>query len=719
MEERRVLKPPLSSRSASGQGSNSKSSRLPKPSSSSSTRPIISRPISQTRPQISSSSRASSSSIGVKQSFVPSTSLPYLNHSSGTTSQSTLPTSSSRRNLSITNLQAHSRSSQILDPQRPHSFPPPVTHQERPSTNTSILPTTTTTAVARLPPRVTQDPSNASLDPFKVHANRILRPSASARTSVASITSLPAALPPRSSSLTCPSTITNEKPRRSAQPPLSPCSLLRRTTTVRSASSSYSISSRRSRGVGHGHGRRKPSISGTESFIMKMSRTNSSQGGGGGGGRGGRVLLEQEREFEVMDVGEEGADENLVGHWKAFVGVGEPKMISSPLIDQLPPPTSPFTSTETFSAPEPGGEGSNTLPRMSPTPISPRDSSSSKPPPSSSHPRHSHHSRSRSSKILSIASIPRELSQTLPQLNHYLHTRAPSHPPPSTLDTIAGTEMTRVDSEVLLTRLTLKRLGSRGFEGDALDKLGRSEGGIGSVEEEGVEQEVEDWADRYRDSYSGSWDEDDSVQTISPSSSSSSASSIERMGKIWKSSLPSSCSTSTVSSSTSIGTLSMSRNWSKSSLMDELEKEVGRLSRDFDTEQPSYTEVEEEEYVCALDLIWEDSEASSSEAEEGEGEENVKLSSREIPVRRGGGPLLAAPPLGAPITTSSFSSRLPRLKPSNGNLKAAAPPLPPPVPTLPRGFVSKLARPVSVANKYTAVGIGRGTASLRARAGWV
>ncbi|GAA5985352.1 hypothetical protein JCM5350_005154 [Sporobolomyces pararoseus] len=775
MEERRVFKPPLSSRSASGQGSNSKSSRLPKPSStssSSSSRPVISRPISQTRPQISSSSssRVSSSSsslIAVKQSFVPpSTSLPYLDHHSSRPANqlttTTTPTSfSSRRNLSISNLQAQSRSRQTpLDPlPRPHSFPPPsVPVTLLPSTIISGSMTTVSPAAVsiissrRLPPKVSRDPSNASLDPFKVHANRVLRPSATCSTLTGtarnSVTSSSLLLPPRSSSLTssypssrATTTTTrktiddDESPRRRShhqpqQPSQSPHSLLKRTTTVRSAtssSSSYSISStRRSRGgKGNGNGRRKPSISGTESFIMKISRTNSSQGVGGGKGREGRVLMMMEEQRDEDEGGN-----NLVGDWKAFVGVGEEEegfeTISSPLIDQLPPPTSssPFTSSSgTFSpSPESGGQESNSFPLTSF-----RNSSSSQ---SRRRLSQQRHVRSRSSKILSISSTPRELSQTLPQLNHYLHTRGGvggeggEAPSPtlsrSTFGTGTGTEMTRVDSEVLLTRLTLKRLGSRGFEGDALDKLGRNrEEGEGIVEHE-RDAVVEDWADRYRDSYDpsssgavGMDEEEGLLKTISPSSSTSS--SIGLPGS-------SSCSISTMSSSTSIGTLSMSRNWSKSSLMEELEKElVGRLSRDFESEQRgSYSEQgEEEEYVCALDLIWEDSETSLSSSSSSEGEEEeAEEVTKEIPVRRGGGPLLVPPP----STTCIGISRLPRLKPSSGNLNATStslPLVPPPVPNLPKGFVSKLAQPVSVANKFTRVGVGRGTTTSRARAGWV
>lgn len=293
--------------------------------------------------------------------------------------------------------------------------------------------------------------------------------------------------------------------------------------------------------------------------------------------------------------------------------------------------------------------------------------------------------------------------------------------------------MTRVDSEVLLTRLTLKRLGSRGFEGDALDRLGRSTRGAGAGGEEWEdeddlrtttvlieeEDEVEDWADRYRDSFGREEEEEVTLEerpedppspSYSSSSSSSSEGSTGSIGrKAWKwnpthptastmnsgvggGGLPKSESSSTMSSSTSIGTLS--RNWSKSTLMEELEKEVGRLSRDFGNDEEvveawragGQDGGEEEEYVCALDLIFE-------EDQESEHEEEV-----EVPVRRGGGPLLA--PLG--YSTPSSSSRLPRPKPSSGNLRQVPPP---PVPSVPSGFVSRLAQPSSVANKW--------------RAGWV
>lgn len=159
----------------------------------------------------------------------------------------------------------------------------------------------------------------------------------------------------------------------------------------------------------------------------------------------------------------------------------------------------------------------------------------------------------------------------------------------------------------------------------------------------------------------------------------------------------------------------MSRNWSKSSLMEELEKQVGRLSTATLVQEVGEWEgdVEEDDgYVCALDLIFED------ESEEEEAKE------REIPVRRGGAPLLSAPILldskaSAPVAPLGVS-RLPRPKPSVNNLRQQVEPSPVsalPVPAVPRGFVSKLAQPSSVADKFVASrGSGRGTKS---KAGWV
>lgn len=280
--------------------------------------------------------------------------------------------------------------------------------------------------------------------------------------------------------------------------------------------------------------------------------------------------------------------------------------------------------------------------------------------------------------------------------------------------------MTRVDSEVLLTRLTLKRLGSTGFEGDALDRLGRVEGEeegewedlrnvvaiepivVEEEEEEGEgegEDEIQDWADRYaRDSFiTLKRPISPPSPTYSSSSSSTSLSNTSSDRRAWKWNplsstttpmLPNSTSSSTVSSSTSIGSLSMSmsRNWSKSSLMDELEKQVGRISVDYSCSHLPEGEGEEEgeEYVCALDLIWESDEEEIEEEKE-----------KEVAVRRGGGPLKV---------NLAIESRLPRLKPSvsvgdnlgsstgTGKVMSASG----------NGFVSRMVKPQSVVKNLKA-----------------
>lgn len=684
------------------------SSRLPKPSSSrpSSSRPTISRPISQPRPHISSNTSSSSlpasfSSTAAKESFLPSTSLPYLDHTPRTSSLTALPTLASRRNLSVSNLATpQSRpNSSTLEP-RPHSFPPQKKRQ--------------TPQPSRLPPRVSQDPSNPTLDPFKIHASRVLRPSASSQrdsfASSISTSSLPP--PPRSSSLTSPLSPPLPSPplKRYSTNPTSPLPSLRRTATVRSATR-HSTSTRVVRGPSS---RRKPSISGTESFLMARTGSSSSSSSAMGSiysqdsRRGGGVLLEEVESSSPQS-------KELINHWKAFVQLG-----SSPLIDQVPPTSPPSLKPSQHRRRRRSSVSTPSKPLFSPSSFLPSPA------------------LERAPSILSISSTPRELSRTLPQTNHHLHTRIPSYPPSSV--SLDSQGMTRVDSEVLLTRLTLKRLGSTGFEGDALDKLGRGErdGGEwedlreverGILEEEEEVESVEDWADRYRDSFDGSWDQKEEeikqVVPVSPPSptyscaSSSSSNSSGRSGdssRAWKwnpskvtssALLPSSTSTSTMSSSTSIGTLS--RNWSKSTLMEELEKEVGRLSRDFDAVDRDYTEYDEggeqegENYVCALDLIFED---STDEEEEEEAEV-------EVPVRRGGAPLR---PLQA--SQSTGVSRLPRLKPSTSTTSLRQPVAmrgdTPPVPSVPSGFVSRMVKPGSVVKKFEGVGVGRG-----ARAGWV
>ncbi|GAA5923238.1 uncharacterized protein JCM15063_003580 [Sporobolomyces koalae] len=715
MQERRVLKPPLSSRSSGG--GMPKSSRLPKPSSSrpSSSRPSISRPISQHRSRISqpsapTSSTSISSSKAGKGSSSSSSSLAYLDHTPRTSSLTSLPTLASRRNLSLSNVTAALPRPVALDA-RPHSFPPQKRRQ-----NPIGEP-------VRRPARSTQDPVDPALDPFKIHANRVLRPSASSvdlrsrrdRDSTASsfsVASMP--FPPRSSSLTnsiVNPSLTQPNSDIGWTSPNPSSSSLRRTATVRSATRMSTASSPSlGRTVRGPASRRKPSISGTESFLMARSTSSISTGSmhfqehsrRKGRARGSRKSHEQ-RDEEIIaeeisiDVNDESpASKALVEHWKAFV--------ASPLLDQTPPTSTPFDSPVHLAKAHPG---SPSRPIFSPNEFSSAPELGN----------------DRARKVLSISSVPRELSQTLPQTNHYLHTRTASYSTAlSSANGLDATGMTRVDSEVLLTRLTLKRLGSTGFEGDALDRLGRSAGGASVAGDDTLDLELDEWADRYRDSYDG-WQpalQEDAVvvrpdsppsPTYSTSSSSSSSRSSTMSRRAWKwnpgtgnALLPKSESSSTMSSSTSIGTLS--RNWSKSTLMEELEKEVGRLSRDFERDGGDRLEWseprheggagDEDEYVCALDLIFENS------CEEDEVEHEV-----EVPVRRGGGPLLA--PLGGTAV-----SRLPRPKPSSGSLRPSNPVVktgPPPVPSLPSGFVSKLVQPSSVSSKFRF--------PVQSRAGWV
>ncbi|GAA6063756.1 hypothetical protein JCM10212_002708 [Sporobolomyces blumeae] len=804
MQERRVFQPPLASSKAKGSrlpsAATKSSSRLPKPAYSSSTRPSISRPISQPSllppPRASAALRPTSN-----REFLPSTALPYLDHAArtsslaasglATTATTTLTsrppdvpshpsTRLANRRVSNNPSSAHPSLrpalSALASEPRPHSFPPQQRHRQ---TGESAFQPAAGPSGSRVPPRVSRDPANASDDPFKVHANRVLRSSASTvfapdrtaalcssldSTADLSDSSFSVVHPPsRSSSLTKSTldclegnSITSasvDTPAHASYHALatstsSPHASLRRTATVRSAtrqsvSSSLPSSSRivRGRSRNGATGRRKPSISGTESFLL-MARQASNQSSA-------VSTYSQDGTSEASPAIPN--EQDLVRQWKAFVETSGGEALSGPsrgsrtpngsmrmtktpslLVDQTLPTSLPEYSTPSLRSPR-----SRTFARSkADRPASPACPAIFSPDafqvaPASDDAKDS---ESRPSSILSISSSHRDLSTTLPRTRAYLHARPASFGSPFDVPTVYGLDdasqgMTRVDSEVLLTRLTLKRLGSRGFEGDALDKLGRGGGGGGGGEQGGEwedlreideEQDLDDWADRYRDSYDG-WEvpespkqrgrssvsrqhadapRDDSTREPEawqwrPSNTSTSTGSLSSSSSISSASsggFPKSTSSSTVSSSTSIGTLS--RNWSKSTLMEELEREVGRISRDFDAEfasaaMPSKGSGEwdqgvargsdgvdsEDGYVCALDLIFEDSESSSSEADSSSrapspcssrgGSSRPKP--REVPVRRGGLPLPV--PLAASAKPSMIP--LPRAKPSIAALRAA------------------------------------------------
>ncbi|GAA5918780.1 hypothetical protein JCM1841_002731 [Sporobolomyces salmonicolor] len=413
--------------------------------------------------------------------------------------------------------------------------------------------------------------------------------------------------------------------------------------------------------------------------------------------RAGIVLLEDRDGAD--DSSSLGSDEDLLRHWEALV-TG-----SSPLLQQVPPPN--------VSSPSP-----TLRPRASEPSFRARHdehmqpSRSRSPPPSSSRP----------SSILSISSEPRPLSVTLPRTTSYLHARErashflPSSPSELLHQSSIENSMQRVDSEVLLTRMALKRLGSTGFAGDALDTLGRGSPlgdthGAGDWEEvraEEPEDEIDHFSDRYRDSYVG-WTRSDSQSSIGSSRSSGSEGRRRRSSNpaAWKwrpGGLPTSDSTSSMSSvATSLG--SLSRNWSKSSLLEELEREVGRLSRDLGATswsppreedegwEEEYCSPDDPSYVCALEMVIDDSDFEDAQEEQ---DGPVQCSAPAKP---------PTPPPPAPAPGPAPASRLPRPKPSLGNLRVAALPrattaATPPVPTVPTAFVSRLAKPTAVATKF-------------------
>ncbi|GAA5889966.1 hypothetical protein JCM5296_003664 [Sporobolomyces johnsonii] len=679
MQERRVPQAPIaSSKSRASSEQPSRTSRLPKPSSSrpSSTRPTSTRPSSLPRPQPATS----------RSGFLPSTNLPYLGPAPRTSS---LPASvlQSRRNYSVSALQvSQPRLAPPVDP-RPHSFPPLKKSQSTP----------------RLPPRSLSGPTSSADDPFKVHASRILRPAASF-TNEGSIygASSPVQPPSRSSSLSSSAGVP-PSPTASGRYSIvmSPQPSLRRTATVRSAHRHSRTSSRVVRGP------TRKRFAGTGGLAMDRQDSGDSasvysveSGFSADTRRRAGIVLVEDRDGADNSPSLE-SDEDLLKHWEAFV-TG-----SSPLLQQVPPPN--------VSSPSP-----TLRPRASEPSFRPvrnehmQPSRSRSPPPSSSRP----------SSILSITSEPRPLSVTLPRTTSYLHARErashflPSSPSELLHQSSIENSMQRVDSEVLLTRMALKRLGSTGFDGDELDKLGRGgplhdahgAGDWEEVREEEHEDEIDNFSDRYRDSYVG-WTRSDSQSSIGSSQSSGSDRRSRRSSNpaAWKwrpgGGLPNSDSTSSVSSvATSLG--SLSRNWSKSSLMEELEREVGRLSRDLAATswsppreedegwEEEYYSPDDPSYVCALEMVIDDSDFEDANEEQ------------DVPVRRSAPARPPTPPPPIPAPAPAPASRLPRPKPSLGNLRVASPPrattaAAPPVPSVPTAFVSRLVKPTAVSSKFS------------------
>ncbi|GAA6004299.1 hypothetical protein JCM10207_000657 [Rhodosporidiobolus poonsookiae] len=648
-------------------------------------------------PDLARSKRVSkSSSRGARQSdaagFLPPTHLPYLAAPPPRTTprSSSLPSSSlhhpsnaatlhARRNFSVSALPPHAPSPQWEDP-RPRSFPP---LRQR----------------GRLPPRALPPPDDPAQDPFTLHADRILRPAASsAHLSQPAPFAPPFPSSPSSSDVDCPTPFSR---RYSTQH--RPQSSLRRTATVRSAhrhsragsllrggtrerlfaavsasnsaESVRSASPARSFGLGGALEMRRDPSGGSESVYSQDSFAPAWC-------RGGSVLVEADYEHDDgrSSVSVSGAGDDLARHWEAFVRTGAGA--GTPLVDQTPPPGLASSPSLRSRAPEPAFPPvRNVFMDASPSPVSTSviDALSS-----------------RRSSFASAPRTSRDFSTALPRTSTHLTAlqRAPHKLPLSpSFEVRAGelaSSMARVDSEVLLSRLTLRRLGSTGFEGDALDRLGREE--HGHEQEQAEEWEDEDFSDRYRDSYDG-WERSTSSgsldSTASGGSAGSSSSSSRQSSSRWSGSVkawawrPSNAAfgynagggMSASSSATSLGSL---RRWSKSTLMDELEREFAELSEDLQR-QPSGSTVsaiveepedvwqddDDEGYVCALDLLL-DSESDK--------EENAPSAS----------PL--PPPRPPPIAPLSTPSRLPRLKAFYISSRESSPTsadFPPPASTLP------------------------------------
>ncbi|GAA5925555.1 hypothetical protein JCM10213_008818 [Rhodosporidiobolus nylandii] len=616
--------------------------------------------------QLPRTTRLSKASLNEAQSpvgFLPSSTLPYLsrNPSRTTPRSSSLPTTAlrhpsnaaalhARRNFSVSALPSTSSAHLAAEEPRPKSFPP-LKQRRAPPKEVSVT---------------------AGHDPFKLHANRILRPAASFSHLPPSTTD-PAApaleANPSSSSTSSGESSAPSLRRQSAQK--RPQSSLRRTATVRSAHRHSRTGS-----IVRGGTRKRlfaaisaSAPSPSSAYSSEMGRDLSagtasvySQDSFAPARRAGGVLVDEEG----------GQGDDLLRQWAAFVGS------DSPLMQQMPPPASPAPMLR---------------PRASEPSFPPVRNVHMDPPPSPT--------RSTADSAYSSCSprSSRDLSTSLPRTTTFLDARQresyylPSSPSLQLHAAEISTSMTRVDSEVLLTRMALKRLASTGFEGDALDKLGREplededEGGDAERDKQQPEawEDEEEFSDRYRDSYA--WQRSSSGVSLessassqsrgssgssgssrfshsSRSSSSSSSMSLSRSNSgvkawKWRPGGGDGGGISASSSATSIGSL---QRWSKSTLMDELEREFADLSYELQREPSAQSSVmlgpideaeaewedDGEEYVCALDILLE----SDEEDEPGPP---------------------PPPPPAAIIVPLAPVSRLPRLMPSYSSLRNPAP----------------------------------------------
>ncbi|GAA6036626.1 hypothetical protein JCM8097_001258 [Rhodosporidiobolus ruineniae] len=542
--------------------------------------------------------------------YTPPTALPYLSSapSHPAPRTSSLPASSFRRpsnspsstrqahrNFSIASVPASALARLSLadgngDEPRPKSFPPVKTRTRQ-------------SAAAE---KANVDPA---ADPFQLHAHRVLRSSASS-----SVEAPAMALDRSSSSSSTSSSSSSTLKRQSAQK--RPPNCLRRTATVRSAHRHSRTGSILRTGTRKRLLQAVESISsppaGWEGLEVAMSREGSadsasvySQESPVLGRRGGGVLVaaaaEEEGAEESPLVGGGGV-EDLLRHWTAFVGGDEGGRADSPLMYQSPPLAVPSPPPFLPDRHQPS-PASPLLPDRRPT---------------------------------SSARSSRAFPNALPRTSSFLSTRAQSSyflpPSPSFADRAEAlsNSMTRVDSELLLARTALKRLASTGFEGDALDRLGRETREEQEAEEEAeaAEEDVDDFADRYRDSYVGvgeraGWKRTTSSESFGSSSSSSSGGSPRRAWR-WRpttdaprNGISPSTSTSSSSSASSNGGLSASSSltslgslsrWSKSTLMDELEREFAELSEELRREQSA---------TSSMSAVLDEREKGEDEEEEG------------------------------------------------------------------------------------------------------
>ncbi|GAA5972322.1 hypothetical protein JCM11641_002408 [Rhodosporidiobolus odoratus] len=669
----------------------------------------LSRRSEQQLPRTTRLSQGSTTSKHPSVGFLPSSSLPYLSSAEGSTRptprSSSLPSTSlhhpsnaaalhARRNFSVSTLPSSRPAVALSEGPRPKSFPP---LKQRP----------------RLPPRQSHV-SNPADDPFKLHASRILRPVASSGDlAAAMITGAPTMQSRNSSASSSSSELdrpTTPVSRRHSSHKRAPSSL-RRTATVRSAhrhsrtgsivrggtrkrlfaALTTSVDGRASTEMG------RDASAGSESVYSQATSMPSP------GRRGGGVLVQPK----------DGDEDDLISQWSAFVGT------SSPLTDAAPTQTLRCRGSE---------------PSFPPI----RNIHMTAPP-----------SPARSVAESAVSSYSnrysRDLSTALPRTTTLLDARqnAGDHLPLSPSLQLHTNEisnsMTRVDSEVLITRMALKRLASQGFEGDALDRLGREP--VDEDPESGAEQPgpeaweddvdegvaVDDFANQYRDSYNG-WTRSTSNSSLESSSSrGSSRSSASRNSSsvgAWKWKPSGGTVSAGLTPSTSASSIGSLKRWSKSTLMDELEREFADLSyelqrtpsahstRYFPAEADAEGEWEDDgDYVCALDILLESD------------EEDVTVDER---------PASPAPP--PPTAPLAPVSRLPRFK-SSLSLRDTAlsttntAVTPPPVPALPSGpsMLPRLAksRPVAAppvkaapAVKSTRPAGGVGGRGVPMRAGW-